>query len=529
MSFSLTEFRAVLVCARAGMFPLTTPAKLPAIARALRAYGTAGAAVAMSAIRYGDRTALVDERGELSFADLDRRSNALANALRAKGIGPESCVGILCRNHRGLLDALFATAKLGCRTLLLNTDFAAPQLRDVCAREEVGLLVHDEEFEPVVRDYSAPRVLAWTDRPADETLEALISAGDPAAPAAPARHQRLILLTSGTTGTPKGAPRALSGSLAIPGGFLSKIPYRGGRSVYVAAPIFHGWGLLTATIAIALGNTLIVRRRFDPVATLDALERHRCDALAVVPIMLSRLLDLGPAEIGRRDTSSLRILCVAGAALPGELGTRAMDTFGDVVYNFYGSTEVAYASFATPEDLRAAPGTVGYPPLGTTVRLLDDQGNEVPRGEVGRIFVGNGIQFAGYTGGGGKEVIDGLMSTGDVGHQDSQGRLFVDGRDDDMIVSGGENVFPREVEDLLLTHPAVLDAAVIGVPDPDYGQRLAAYLVLRPSATLDADTAREFVKANLARYKVPRDVTFLPTLPRNPSGKVIRKKLPETS
>jgi len=223
--------------------------------------------------------------------------------------------------------------------------------------------------------------------------------------------------------------------------------------------------------------------------------------------------------------SSLRIVALSGSALPGELATRAMDALGDVVYNLYGSTEVAWATIATPEDLRAAPGTAGRPPLGTVVRLMDGEGREVPAGGTGRIFVGNEMMFEGYTGGGGKEIIGGLMSTGDVGRFDADGRLFVEGRDDEMIVSGGENVFPREVEDLLADHPDVEEVAVVGVPDDEFGQRLRAYVVARNGAALDEDTVKRHVRENLARYKVPREVVFMDELPRNATGKVLKREL----
>ena len=179
----------------------------------------------------------------------------------------------------------------------------------------------------------------------------------------------------------------------------------------------------------------------------------------------------------------------------------------------------------TPADLRAAPGCAGRTPFGTVVRILDEGGRELPQGQTGRIFVANGFEFEGYTGGGGKEVVDGLMSTGDVGHFDGEGRLFVDGRDDEMIVSGGENVFPREVEELLVTHEGIDEAAAVGVPDPDYGQRLRAFVARRPGAELSENDVKDFVKRNLARYKVPREVVFVDSLPRNPSGKVLKREL----
>jgi fatty-acyl-CoA synthase len=272
---------------------------------------------------------------------------------------------------------------------------------------------------------------------------------------------------------------------------------------------------------------LVTSRRFRPGDVLDAVARHRCTGLVAVPVMLNRLVIEHEAAPADRDLSCLRFIAVSGAQLEGALAGRAMDAFGDVVYNLYGSTEVSYASIATPQDLRAAPGTAGRPPLGTTVRILDDAGHEVPQGRTGRIFVGNGQAFEGYTGGGGKEIIDDLVSTGDVGHLDADGRLFVDGRDDEMIVSGGENVFPREIEELLTAHPDVVEVAAVGVPDPEFGQRLRAFVVPKDGAGLTADDVRSHVRDNLARYKVPRDVEFVDVLPRNPSGKVLKRVLVE--
>jgi acyl-CoA synthetase (AMP-forming)/AMP-acid ligase II len=245
----------------------------------------------------------------------------------------------------------------------------------------------------------------------------------------------------------------------------------------------------------------------------------------VVPVMLQRILDLGEATLAKYDTHALRVIALSGSVLPGDLATRAMDAFGEVVYNLYGSTEVAWATIATPEDLRAAPGTAGRPPMGTIVKLLDDEGREVSPGETGRIFVANEMMFEGYTDGGGKEVLNGLMSTGDVGRFDAQGRLFVDGRDDEMIVSGAENVFPREVEDLLAAHVEIEEVAVVGVADEEFGQRLKAFVVPRDGAELSEEQVQAHVKQSLARFKVPREVVFLERLPRNETGKVLKREL----
>lgn len=242
----------------------------------------------------------------------------------------------------------------------------------------------------------------------------------------------------------------------------------------------------------------------------------------MVPVMLERILAL-PAGVRRRyDTSSLRIVAVSGSALSGDLARRFMDAFGDVLYNVYGSTEVAWAAIASPADLRRAPGTAGRPPWGTVVRILGEDDQPLPAGGSGRVFVRNAMVFGGYTAGGAKDVIDGLTATGDVGHFDDAGRLFVDGRADDMIISGGENVFPQEVEEALQRHPAVRDAAAIGVPDERWGAAIKAYVV---GQGVTADELKEHVRATLARSKVPREIVFVDALPRNPQGKVVKRDL----
>jgi fatty-acyl-CoA synthase len=295
----------------------------------------------------------------------------------------------------------------------------------------------------------------------------------------------------------------------------------------IAAPLFHTWGLANLAMTLALGGTAVLRRRFDPEETLAAVERHRCEALVVVPVMLQRILDLPPEVRARYDTSSLRVVAASGSALPGDLAVRWMDAFGDTLHNLYGSTEVSNATIATPQDMRAAPGTAGRPPRGSTVRILDEHGAEVPAGGTGRIFVGNSMVFEGYTGGGDKDRVGGLTATGDVGRFDAAGRLFVEGRDDEMIVSGGENVFPKEVEDTLARHPGVADVACIGVDDPEFGQRLRAFVVPTGDGDVAADDLRRHVRDTLARYKVPRDVVFVDELPRNATGKVVKRLLPE--
>jgi fatty-acyl-CoA synthase len=257
----------------------------------------------------------------------------------------------------------------------------------------------------------------------------------------------------------------------------------------------------------------------------EDIEKYRATALVVVPVMLSRILDALDKEDRTFDLSSLRIVFVSGSQLGAELATRATKRLGPVIYNLYGSTEIAFASIARPQDLEINPATVGPIVKGAKVKILDENGKELPQGEVGRIFVGNFMPFQGYTGGGGKQVIDGLLSSGDMGYFDENGLLYVTGRDDEMIVSGGENVFPAEVEDLISGHPDVIEATALGVEDKEYGARLRAFVVKQQDSDLDEDTVKSYVKEHLARYKVPREVIFLDELPRNPTGKILKREL----
>jgi acyl-CoA synthetase (AMP-forming)/AMP-acid ligase II len=514
----------------AGLIAPTRPDRLVRVGRALARWGTTSAgAFAVTAARMPDQPAIVDELGTLSYAEVDRRANALASSLAAHGVRPGDGVAIMCRNHRGFIDVSVACSRLGAHALYLNTMFAAPQLTDVVEREDAKAIVYDEEFAAVVEHARADRkrFVAWRDGEGageDPLIEDLIAAGDPAGVPAPTEPGRVVILTSGTTGTPKGARRSAAG-IGSAAALLSVIPLRARGVTLIAAPLFHSWGLAHSTLGVPLGSTFVLRRRFDPEETLRAIARHRASALVVVPVMLQRILELPEETLARYDCSSLQVIAASGSALPGPLAQRVMDHFGDVLYNLYGSTEIAWATIATPADMRAAPGTAGRPPRGTVVKLLDEHGREVPQGQTGTIYVGNELPFEGYTGGGSKAIVDGLMHSGDVGHFDAGGRLFVDGRDDDMIVSGGENVFPSEVEDLLAGHPAVREVAVLGVEDDDWGQRLKAVVVLAEAGGASEGDLKAFVKENLAGYKVPREVVFLDALPRNATGKVLKREL----
>jgi fatty-acyl-CoA synthase len=520
-----------------GVLKLESPQVIAAaVADAVR-WGELGMIPAFNARRNPNGIAIIDDDGTLTFKELDDATNAVANALLAMGVRGGDGVAILARNHRWFLIANYGCARVGARLIMLNSEFSGPQIKDVSEREGAKVIIYDDEYTAAVAQSEPPlgRLRALGVNPdstepsgsTDETLADLIARSSKAPAPKVTKHASIIILTSGTTGTPKGANRATPATLAPVGGILSHVPFKAGEVTSLPSPMFHALGYLHATLAMFFGSTLILRRRFKPATVLEDLEKHRATGIVVVPVMLSRILDQLEKTEPRPDLSALRIVFVSGSQLGAELASRAMKDLGPVVYNMYGSTEVAFATIARPEDLQFNPATVGPVVKGVKVKILDDNGHELPQGQVGRIFVGNFFPFEGYTGGGGKQIIDGLMSSGDVGYFDERGLLYVSGRDDEMIVSGGENVFPAEVEDLISGHPDVIEATALGVEDKDFGARLRAFVVKKPESSLDEDDVKIYVKEHLARYKVPRDVVFLDELPRNPTGKILKRELRE--
>lgn len=530
----LEEAGHLAVLARAGIIAPMRPDRALRIALAARSWGLSmGALIAVGAARHPQRTVLVDEAGALSYAEADRLTSQIGAGLRGIGVSEGDAVALLARNGRGFLLAAAAIAKVGADVLLLNTAFAGPQIADVCRCESASALIYDAEFTEVVAGAAENRRTVLVDEPSgrdEPTLTSLAAEHGAGTLPSPSRAGRMIILTSGTTGAPKGASRGATAGGALPtmeapAALLERIPLHTGMRIGLAAPAFHAWGLSALLLGLGLGGQLVCRRRFEPEEWLAAIEAERIEALIALPVMLARILELPAATRQRYDLSSLRVVASSGSALPAGLPERWMDEYGDNLYNLYGSTEVANATIATPADLRAAPGTAGRPTRGATIRLYDDAGLEVPQGGVGRIFVGNSQLFDGYTGGGDKDRLHGLAATGDIGRFDAAGRLFVEGRDDDMIISGGENVFPREVEDVLTRHPAVAEAACVGVPDEQFGQRLRAFVSLREGQQVADEELITLVKTSLAGYKAPREVVFVDALPRNAAGKVLRREL----
>ena len=522
---------ALVTLGKAGFLTPMRPDRTVAMVAAARAEGLSSATgFATAAARRPDSPGLIDELGTLTWRELDERAHALAAALQQLPSGTPEVVGIMARNHRGFVESLIAATRIGADVLLLNTSFAGPALAEVVNRERADVVIYDEEFtgsvDRAVQDRpEAVRILAWTDEATEApTVEKLITEHTGQRATKSERKSRLILLTSGTTGTPKGAKHSGGGASNLVA-ILSRTPWRVGETTVVVAPMFHAWGFSQLVFASAMACTVVTRRKFDPEATLALVDKYQATGLCVVPVMFDRIMDL-PDEVRRRYSGrTLRFAACSGSRMRPDVVTRFMDEFGDVIYNNYNATEAGMIATATPADLRAAPDTAGKPAMGTEIRIFDDEFNDVPTGEVGRIFVKNSTQFDGYTSGNTKDFHDGYMSSGDIGRLDEAGRLFVVGRDDEMIVSGGENVYPIEVEKTLAKHADVAEATVLGVDDEQFGQRLVAFVVLTDGATVNPDDLKAHVRENLANYKVPREITILDELPRGSTGKILRNEL----
>jgi acyl-CoA synthetase (AMP-forming)/AMP-acid ligase II len=516
---------------RAGLIAPMRPDKYVRMAAAMRRENMAATSgFASAAQRCPDRPGLIDELGTLTWRELDERADAFGAALQSLPAAPR-VIGIMCRNHRGFIEALVAANRIGSDVLLLNTSFAGPALAEVVAREGADAVIYDEEFTDTVDRAladkpDATRIVAWTDKPSshDLTIEKLIATHASQQPKRATEKPRTVLLTSGTTGTPKGA-KLTSGEAGALKAILDRTPWRAEETVVIVAPMFHAWGFSQLIFAASMACTVVTRRKFDPEATLELVDRHRATGLCVVPVMFDRIMNL-PDDVRKRHSGrSLRFAAASGSRMRPEVVISFMDQFGDVIVNNYNATEAGLIASATPADLRAAPDTAGKPVPGTEIRILDQDFNAVPTGEVGQIYVRSGTLFEGYTSGKTKDFHEGFMASGDLGYLDENGRLFVVGRDDEMIVSGGENVYPIEVEKTLAAHPEVTEASVLGMDDEQYGQRLAAFVVLAPGASATPDSLKQHVRENLANYKVPREIVVLDELPRSSTGKILRNEL----
>ncbi len=493
----------------------------------------------------GDKVAVVDHGREVTFAEMDARLDRIRASLARRGIGRRSRVVVMTKNRREFIEVSGACARAGAGAVSISWRSTPKELAYVATHSGARALLVEAELLPVVEQARASlpeamlaNVFVVGDVPPGSPegivpYEVLLepSPAEAHADESVDDDAALVVYTSGTTGNPKGAVRkfpknAIQGALR----FISETPMRVDDVHLVACPLYHSTAFGFVTLSQILGATIVLMEHFDPEQFLRLVEKHHITSTAVVPTMLQRILDL-PLETRRRyDTRSLRLVFSGGAPLPASVAIAFMDAFGDILYNFYGATETGLVTLAKPADLRAAPGTIGRALPGNDIRLLDDLRREVPVGQVGELFVKNDLMIAGYHGDEAAtrdSMFGEHFSVGDLARRDAEGRWFLEGRKRDMIISGGVNVYPAEVEGVLEKHPDIQEVAVVGIPDREWGERVRAFVVAREGRPLDEGAVRAFARARLSGAKVPRDVVFLDALPRNPTGKVLKRELRE--
>lgn len=491
----------------------------------LRKWGTTPAlGFALGGVRDAESVAIVDVDDpvvdEVSFAEVEYKTTVLANSLMDRGAQPGTTVGLLGRNSRAYAETIVAVSRTGADLVYLNTGSNAEQVQAVCAAHDITMLIHDREFDDTVPD--GVLSLRLDDPAGIPLLDAMPWTGDVSAPREPSRH---VILSSGTTGGPlRGAARTTAPLDSI-AALLHAFPAKMGGVTLFAAPMFHAWGWMHHRLATVMDNTQLVLRHPDPERLLALTQAYEVETIITVPVVLKRMVELPPEVKRSYDVSSLRCVAVSGSAIPGNLATEFMDDFGDVLYNLYGTTEAAYATIATPADLREDPHTAGHPMPGVRVEVLDRRGRTVPRGMDGRVFVRSRTSIEEYKADGSRGTVKGMVATGDIGCLDETGRLTIKGRADDLVVTGGENVHPTEVEEVLREHPALTDVAVTGRPDPVYGSVLVAHIVAAPDVELSDEDLLAWARTRLGPHHRPREVRRVEELPRNATGKVLRRVL----
>jgi len=487
---------------------------------------------AMNAVTVGGKPAIHDRRGTVTWRELDKRVNRMSHSLEAVGVSPGDHVAMLLRNGREWAEVVLAAQRIGVVACPLNTWAKPKELAATVRNSRPALLFYDTAHAAQVEECAPDNVplVSVGDQadalPRSISYEDLIAEHGEHPPAPFVRHRgtpKVIIQTSGTTGTPKAASRdAAAAGMGVLANLMSVVPYRREDIVYCPAPLFHSFGLATFTFATALGATLVLPERFDPEGSLELIEEHGATAASFVPVMVRRILSLDEDVKSRHDLSSLRIVMASGSVLSNDVRRGATKLFGSVLYDLYGSTEAGWVAIASPDDMLKEIHTVGRPVPGIEVKAMSATGEMLPTGDTGELFVRSKVLFEGYISGeDAKRGDDGWMSIGDLGHLDAAGYLYVEGRADDMVVVGGENIYPVEVEQVIEDLPGVNEVAVVGLPDEEYGQILAAFI----AGKVTEDEVVKACKQELASYKVPRRIEIMDELPRNATGKVLKREL----
>jgi fatty-acyl-CoA synthase len=498
----------------------------------------------------GEKGLGAGEAKRLSYGEFDALADRIASALVRRGVGRGSAAMVMLKNRIEYFVLGAAVGRAGAATVTVSWRSTVPELEYLARHSGAEAVFFDQSMSETIREAAESGLLRNIPRrnfisvggpvPGFPSLEE-VAEGPRDLPSAPRSFAGLhddatddsayVMYTSGTTGKPKGAVRKMQGG-ALPAAFafFEQTPLTREEVHLTVCPVYHATATAFSTFTFLLGGTVVVLADFRPDGFLSAVERHRVTSTALVPTMLHRLMELGPEGLAaaRAKTSSMRAIFSGGAPLPGVLAVEVMDALGDKLFNFYGATELGIVTLATPADLRAAPGTIGRAVPGNEIRLVDDAGREVPPGAVGEVYARNAMLVDGYhqdPEATKSSMRDGFFSVGDLARRDAGGRYFIEGRKHDMIISGGVNVYPAEVEAAIEAHPAVAEVAVVGVPDREWGERVRAFVVVRSGKQVSADDLVAHCRARLAGPKVPRDVVFLESLPKNPTGKVLKREL----
>jgi fatty-acyl-CoA synthase len=491
-----------------------------------------------------EKECLVDGDRRISWAEMDQLCNQLAHALVARGVQGGDRVALMLPNGVDYLIAQQAMVRIGAVAVQIGYRLKAGEVAYILENAEPRVILVHAQYQDVIAEARTPagstapvlvldgKVIPSTGlRTGFERLEDA-TAGQPGdIPPKVTRSDGggVIVYTSGTTGKPKGATRSWKQTgLEAVADMMLQVGMRADDRHLVVCPLYHSAAPAFVAITMSLGGTCVLMNHFDPEAALALIEKERITSTLVVPTMLVRITAL-PAEVRRRyDTSSLRWVMSGAAPLATETARLFQEQFGPILWNFYGATETGMVTLAGPADHTAHAGTVGRALRGNEVRILGEDGAPLEVGQVGELYARNSMLIGGYhrnPEATQSSMRDGFFSVGDLARIDAEGYYYMESRKHDMVISGGVNIYPREIEEHLHTHPAVLEAAVIGVPDPEWGETLRAYVVLRPGQALSETEVVDFCRSALADYKRPRQVVFLDELPRNPTGKVLKREL----
>jgi fatty-acyl-CoA synthase len=495
---------------------------------------------AVHAANSPDRLALLWRDRRLTYGELDERMNRAAAGLQRLGFRRNTSVVIMMRNRPEFLEVQGAAGRLGSAAVSVSWRSTAAELVYLAQNCGAQAIVFEADLWSVVEE--AKRSLPTIDRrhlvavggdvPGCARYEEEFLAPRGTLPDVDVRVQEdaaVVIYTSGTTGKPKGAVRKFpKDAMHSAMQFIGETPMRVDDVHLVTCPLYHSTAFGFLAFNAFLGGAAVLMDEFKAETFLQLIDRHGVTTTAVVPTILHRTMSLDPSILAKYDVRSMRAIFTVGAPLSASLGTAVMDHFGDVLYNCYGATETGLVTMAKPGDLRAAPGCIGKVLPGNEVRLLDDRGIEVPPGEVGELFAHNRMLVAGYHNDAEStraSMRDGFFSVGDLARRDRDGRFFIEGRKRDMIISGGVNVYPVEVEAAIEANPEIVEAAVVGVDDPEWGERVRAFVVRRAGGSVDEGALKVWCRERLAGPKVPRDFVFIDALPRNQTGKVLKREL----